>query len=113
MEREAVVAILTDASISKRRAGFLADKIMALDGYTVGAWNATDVHTQANNDGLKLTADEADQVLERVSRKWDATIGINWDLISLFITDVGVGKKLTKKEINQVKDGAMIINVRR
>ena len=52
-------------------------------------WCIEDVYTQAEDDGIDdLTHEEAMSVLDRLYRKHDATIGINWDTLSYWIEEV-------------------------
>ena len=48
-------------------------------------WCTEDVLYQADNLGIELTEDQADDILESLEHKHDATIGINWDVISFYI----------------------------
>lgn len=48
-------------------------------------WGIEDVIGQAADDGYKLTDEQAKEILETIIRQHDATIGINWDVISCHI----------------------------
>jgi hypothetical protein len=50
-------------------------------------WCTEDVLMQAENLDIKLTEDQADEILESLGDNHDATIGINWDVISFYIED--------------------------
>lgn len=48
-------------------------------------WSTDDVLHQAKEDSVELTEEQAIEILEILDRKHDATIGINWDVISSHI----------------------------
>jgi hypothetical protein len=50
-------------------------------------WSTEDVLLQAENAGFELTEDQADEILESLKDNHDATVGINWDVISFCIED--------------------------
>ena len=50
-------------------------------------WSTEDVLAQADNLDLELTEEQADEILESLEDNHDATIGINWDVISYYIED--------------------------
>jgi hypothetical protein len=50
-------------------------------------WSTEDVLLQAENAGFELTEDQADEILESLKDNHDATVGINWDVISFYIED--------------------------
>jgi hypothetical protein len=45
-------------------------------------WSRDDVLAIANESDIELTDEEADEVLKGIIRAHDASIGINWDVIS-------------------------------
>ena len=51
-------------------------------------WSTEDVLHQAKEKGVKLTEDEANDILLHMERKHDACIGINWDTIDVYIDDL-------------------------
>lgn len=51
-------------------------------------WSTEDVLHQAKEKGVKLTEDEANDILLYMERKHDACIGINWDVIDVYIDDL-------------------------
>jgi hypothetical protein len=59
-------------------------------------WSTEDVLCQAEQLDLKLTEDQADEVLENVFRCHDAEVGINWDVISFHIENLlfAISRKL-------------------
>lgn len=59
-------------------------------------WSTEDVLTQAENLDIKLTEEQADEILESLQDNHDATIGINWDVITCYIEDYIENKNLFK-----------------
>ena len=51
-------------------------------------WTDQDVRQQAETDGIELTDAEVSDVLSMLESGHDATIGINWDVISFYIDEV-------------------------
>jgi len=60
---------------------YWADKIACI-------WSVEDVHFQAKQDEVKVTDEQAVEVLELVHRKMDANLGINWDVLSEGISTI-------------------------
>ena len=50
------------------------------------SWSIQDVYYQAKNDEVEITREQALNVLHELKSCHDATIGINWDLISSYIS---------------------------
>ena len=48
-------------------------------------WSTEDVLWQAEQLDLELTEDQADDILESLENRHDASVGINWDVISFHI----------------------------
>ena len=48
-------------------------------------WSTEDVLHQAKEKGVKLTEDEANEILLQMERKHDADIGISWSTIDDYI----------------------------
>lgn len=48
-------------------------------------WSTEDVLWQAEQLDLELTEEQADDILESLENRHDASIGINWDVISFHI----------------------------
>ena len=48
-------------------------------------WTTEDVLHQAKEKGVKLTEDEANEILLQMERKHDADVGINWETIDDYI----------------------------
>ena len=51
-------------------------------------WSTEDVLHQAKEKGVKLTEDEANEILLQMERKHDADIGISWGTIDDYIDDL-------------------------
>ena len=49
-------------------------------------WGVEDVLHQAKEDGVELSEVDAENILSNIDRKHDATIGVNWDVISAHIS---------------------------
>lgn len=54
----------------------------------VAIWSDEDVIDAATRLEVTLTPEEVEEVLDLVDRKWDATVGINWDVIDYYILEV-------------------------
>jgi len=54
----------------------------------VGAFNLEDIRCQAANDDVALTDDQVLDVMNYLQHHFDASIGINWDVISLAIREI-------------------------
>ena len=50
-------------------------------------WCTEDVLWQADNLDIELTEEQAEDILESLGEGHDASIGINWDVISFYIED--------------------------
>ena len=48
-------------------------------------WCTEDVLNQAEERGINLTEEQADKILDLMDKKHDCTIGINWDVIDVWI----------------------------
>ena len=55
-------------------------------------WNEEDVAGAATDIGKELTKAETDEVIDRLTKYHDASIGINWDVIQYHIGEV-VGER--------------------
>ena len=51
-------------------------------------WSTEDVLHQAKEKGVKLTEDEANEMLLQMERKHDADVGISWQTIDVYIDDL-------------------------
>ena len=59
-------------------------------------WSTEDVLHQAEEMGVELTEDEANDILLYMEEKHDANIGISWDVIDVYIQDVLDNRKKDK-----------------
>ena len=57
-------------------------------GYVRYFWHRDDIIYQAECDEVQLTEEEIDEVVELLERKTDANIGIDWGVISMWISEV-------------------------
>ncbi len=48
-------------------------------------WDIDDVMSQAKEDDVDITEEEAKEILATIKRRHDASIGINWEVISTHI----------------------------
>ena len=55
-------------------------------------WSTEDVLHQAKQKDVKLTEDEANEILLQMERKHDADIGISWQTINDYIDDLVEGR---------------------
>ena len=67
-------------------------------------WSVEDILHQANEDGFELTEDEAQEVLWGVINDADASIGVNWDVISFAIEEFAEEKGYIRNEDNEDDD---------
>jgi hypothetical protein len=64
-------------------------------------WSTLDVLGLADEMGIELTDQEADEILEQMVRFHDAEIGINWGVIEIYIEQHQEEKKsLLNKQLN-------------
>ena len=50
-------------------------------------WTVTDVITQAEYEGKRITDEQATEVLQRIIQQHNADRGVNWSLISAHLKD--------------------------
>lgn len=60
-------------------------------------WSTEDVIWQADNMDIELTEEQADAILDNVDHYHDASIGINWDVISFHIENYFESKNNSTK----------------
>ena len=59
-------------------------------------WSIVDVYQAAADKGITLRLADAYEVLDMISDRHDASLGVNWDVISVYIDEVvGHGKRST------------------
>lgn len=64
-------------------------------------WSTLDVLGLADEMGIELTDQEADEILEQMERFHDAQIGINWGVVEIYIEQHQEEKKsLLNKQLN-------------
>jgi hypothetical protein len=51
-------------------------------------WTLEDVFDQAKNLKIKITKEQAIQILETMQHRKDASIGLNWDVLTIHIEDI-------------------------
>ena len=64
-------------------------------------WDTEDVHRAANEWDLALTEKEANQILQTLHSQHNAQYGIKWEDITTHIQDNGLGRKMTKQEVER------------
>jgi hypothetical protein len=64
-------------------------------------WDTEDVHRAANELELALAEKEAVQVLETLHSQHNAQYGIRWEDFTTHIQDNGLGRKMTKREVER------------
>lgn len=63
-------------------------KSMGKQHIALALWCEDDVLERAKERGIKLTREQARQVIDMVDSKQDCSIGINWDVLDAFIDEV-------------------------
>jgi hypothetical protein len=53
----------------------------------VAVWSEEDVLERAKERKIKITKEQAQDIIDRIDREQDATIGITWDTIDCYIDD--------------------------
>jgi hypothetical protein len=73
-------------------------------------WKTSDVHRAANEHEVALTEKEAMTVLETLHRQYNPQLGLRWEDITGHIEAQVLGRKLTRREVNQfVKNDKLTI----
>jgi len=54
----------------------------------VAIWQVDDVLVQAEERGIKVSKEQAEDILERIDRMQDATLGITWDTIDCYLDEL-------------------------
>ena len=55
-----------------------------MDSISIG-WDIDDVREEARRKGQELTLDESRETLRLAKKNHDASIGINWEVLSIWI----------------------------
>ena len=74
---------------------FPADTLVAYD-----LWLPEDVITQAREEGKLCTDEQAAEVLEKMDSHKDSSVGMTWDTISYFLSEMEL-PDLPEEETNQ------------
>lgn len=61
-------------------------------------WSVGDVIDRAHERGVKVSQSEAEDIIEEMEHRHDATIGINWDTIDVFLQDLDWERGEAKKK---------------
>lgn len=56
-------------------------------------WSVGDVIDRARERGVKVSQSEAEDIIEEMEHRHDATIGINWDTIDCYLGDLDDKRK--------------------
>ena len=56
-------------------------------------WSVEDVAMKAHERGMAITNEEASEILSGIARRHDASIGVNWDVIDVWLDDYDVKLK--------------------
>ena len=59
------------------------------DVLAVAIWQVDDVLSQADLRGIKISKEQATEIVERIDRKQDCTLGITWTTIDCYLDDLG------------------------
>jgi hypothetical protein len=68
------------------------------DHVAAALWSVEDVFDQAENNhepSVKLTREQAEEIIDHVDRKQDASLGITWDTLDAYIDDY---ERINKEE---------------
>jgi hypothetical protein len=64
-------------------------------------WTVEHIHRAANERGMALTKAEACLILENLHQKHNRQYGLRWSDLTQIIEDGGLGRPLTKRELQQ------------
>jgi hypothetical protein len=59
----------------------------------VAIWCEDDVLELAEEEGIKCSRKRAREIIDEIDRKQDATMGISWDTIRVYLNEYKRGKK--------------------
>ena len=54
----------------------------------VAIWQVDDVIERAKEREIEISTEQAEEIIHRIDRKQDATLGISWDTIDFYIDDL-------------------------
>lgn len=55
--------------------------------FAVVIWSEDDVLSRARERGTKITREQAQEIIDRIHRKHNASLGISWDTIDTYLDD--------------------------
>lgn len=53
----------------------------------VAVWSVDDVLIRAKERNIKISRSQAEEIIERIHSGHDASIGINWDVIDVYLDE--------------------------
>jgi hypothetical protein len=63
-------------------------RLKGIEGHVaVAIWQRADVIGMAERRGMKLTDEQADEILDNIDRKQDCEFGISWTTIDCYLDD--------------------------
>jgi len=82
--QEAVRALALEGIIKTVKDADKAVKVLdaKFDDRIFDVWSVEDVLSQAKSDGKRISKSKARDILSTIEHRFDASIGINWDVIS-------------------------------
>lgn len=60
------------------------------DVVAVAIWCVEDVVERARERGIKVSKEQAEEILDKIDRKQDAGLGISWDTIDDYLMSLSV-----------------------
>ena len=64
-------------------------------------WSIDDVLERAYAKKVKISEKEAEEILDKMEYNHDASVGISWDTIDIYISDVELERKEQKAKENE------------
>jgi hypothetical protein len=61
-------------------------------------WGFEDILGEAKEMGIKLTKEQAKEILQEIDMRHDATIGVNWDVLRVYIENYSSERGLESNE---------------
>ena len=58
------------------------------DVLAVAIWQADDVISRAREQNKTISKEQAEEIIDRIDRKQDASLGITWDTIDCYVDDL-------------------------
>ena len=80
---EQVKEFVSTLEESEQRA--IANEILSQLGIIAHGWGIVDVIYQGRECGYDLTKEQAREILEDIDKNHDASIGINWEVIDIYV----------------------------